>query len=76
MAIKANQRPYFNHRHELSVEDNCLLWGTCVVIPPQACNQLLEELHIGHPDIERMRHLARSYQWCPRLAIHIDVRKL
>ena len=47
-----DQRPYFNHRQELSVDDNCLLWGTCVVIPPQAHNLLLDELHVGHPGIE------------------------
>ena len=25
--------PYFHRKHELSVEDNCLLWGRRVVIP-------------------------------------------
>ena len=53
-----DQRTYFNCRQELNVDDNCLLWGTRVVIPPQARNLLLDELHVGHPGIERMKRLA------------------
>jgi len=56
-----DQRLYFNRRQELSVDDNCLLWGTRVVIPPQGHNLLLDELHVGHLGIERMKRLARSY---------------
>ena len=33
----------------VKVEDNCLLWGNRVVIQPQGCKLVLEELHIGHP---------------------------
>ena len=43
------QRPYHSRQQELSVESNCLLWGNRVVIPPQGCSQVLEELHLGHP---------------------------
>ena len=32
---KDAQKPYYNHREELSVEDNCLLWGNRIVILPQ-----------------------------------------
>ena len=55
------QKPYYNRREELSVENDCLLWGNRVVIPPQGRKLVLEELHAGHPGIERMKRLARSY---------------
>mgnify|MGYP001793618173 CR=1 FL=1 len=27
-------KPFFHRRHELSIEQNCLIWGFLVVVPP------------------------------------------
>ena len=63
-------KPFFHRRYELSVEQDCLVWGTRVVIPIRCQKDILDELHVGHPGIVRMKELARSYLWC-----QISIRK-
>lgn len=41
--------PYFNHREQLSTQQNCILWGLKVIIPPLYRSWSLEELHRKHP---------------------------
>jgi hypothetical protein len=55
--------PYFDRRHELSIEDGCILWGRRVIIPQQLQRHMLNELHEGHPGMTRMKALARSFVW-------------
>ena len=42
-------------RHELTVEEGCLLWGLRVVIPKKLQAAILSELHEQHPGIVRMK---------------------
>lgn len=65
---------YFNRRNELSVDQGCLLWGMRVIIPPKFRERLLEELHQEHTGIVRMKAVARSYFWYPKL--DADIEKL
>lgn len=58
---------YFSKRHEITVEDGCLLWGIRVIIPKQLRERVLHELHTGHPGIVRMNSLARLHVWWPIL---------
>ena len=58
-------QPFASRRAELSVQDGCILWGSKVVIPPPGRKQLLEELHMGHPGVGRMKSLARMFIWWP-----------
>ena len=67
-------KPYYTRKHELSVQTNCLLWGSRVVIPPKFRDVVLEELHDSHPGIIRMKSLARSYVWWPKL--HQDIQSV
>ena len=53
-------RPFFHRRYELSIEQDCLLWGIRVVIPTHYQKDMLEELHVGHPGIVRMKEVTRS----------------
>ncbi|XP_058827953.1 uncharacterized protein K02A2.6-like [Topomyia yanbarensis] len=48
---------------EFSVQKNCILKGIRVYIPPKLRRRVLEELHIGHFGVSRMKSLARSYCW-------------
>ena len=50
---------------ELSVQDECLLWGSRVEVPEVLRPRVLNELHSGHVGICRMKSLARSYFWWP-----------
>ena len=65
-------RPYWLRRDELSIEDNCILWGMRVVIPPHFRDRLLEEMHEGHPGVNRMKALSRSFVWWPNLDQDIE----
>jgi len=54
--VPTELKPFQNCSTEFSVEENCVLWGNCIVIPPQGRKQLLDELHVAHPGMERMKN--------------------
>ena len=65
--VDVELQPFWRRCHELTVEAECLLWGCRVVIPKKCQKKVLEELHKGHPGMARMKSLARSYVWWPKL---------
>ena len=66
-------KPYWHRRTELTSHDGCLLWGQRVVIPPQGRTTVLQELHGGHCGITRMKSLARTVVWWPKLDNEIEI---
>ena len=52
-------KPFWQRRLELSVMDDCILWGSRVLIPKQGRPLILDELHGGHPGASKMKALAR-----------------
>ena len=61
-------KPYFVRRGELSVHAGCLL----VKIPPQGRDEVLNILHDSHPGIVKMKSLATSYIWWPKMDWHLE----
>ena len=63
---------YHRRHHELSVIDNCLIWGRRVVIPQVFRQSLLEELHSNHLGITKMKAFTRNYLWWPHLDADLE----
>ena len=51
----------------LSTVHGCLLYGSRVIIPPSLQPQVLELLHLGHFGMQRMKQLARTAVYWPRI---------
>ncbi|XP_034549867.1 uncharacterized protein K02A2.6-like [Notolabrus celidotus] len=67
-------RPYATRKSELSLQDGCVFWGSRVIVPPPGRSQIVEELHESHPGVSRMKSLARSYIWWPRMDQDLENR--
>ena len=65
-------RAFYNRRHELSSENNCLLWGDRVIIPLSLREEVLKLLHSTHMGMTAMKNLARNYVWWPKLDGNIE----
>ncbi|XP_059058843.1 uncharacterized protein K02A2.6-like [Achroia grisella] len=58
--------------NELTLQDNCILKGTRVVIPHSLRSRVLDELHAGHVGILKMKLLARSYIYWKNIDTDIE----
>lgn len=60
-------RHFKSKDQELSVEQDCVLWGYRTIIPLKLRNNVLVELHRSHLGIVKTKALAPSYVWWPDL---------
>ena len=72
MVYDEELKPFFQRREELFLQSGCLLWGHRVVIPEKFRAVLLQELHSEHVGSTRMKQLARSYLWWPKLDSELE----
>ena len=56
-------KPYYHRRSEISIEENCLLWASRVIVPLSLPEQALQELHHSHFGINHLKAIARSHVW-------------
>ena len=71
---EADLKPYFSRRNELSLEDNVLLWGNCVVVPFCFQPRVMDVLHSTHIGTSRMKSLAWQYVWWPKIDSDIEAK--
>ena len=70
--IEPNLKPYFYRKDELSSEQGCILWGSRVIIPEKGREAMLRDIHREHLGSTKMKQLARSYFWWPKLDEEIE----
>ena len=47
-SVPDSLKPYFYRRNELTLEEDCVLWGARVVVPKKLQERVLKELHTIH----------------------------
>ena len=62
---RADLKPFWSRRTELSAQQGCILWGSRVVVPASLRTATLQLLHDSHPGISRMKSLGRMFVWWP-----------
>lgn len=65
-------KPHFIRRDELSVEQDCLMWGMRVIIPPNRRELVLNKLNWVYPGVASMKSMAQSYVWWPKLNADLE----
>ena len=56
-----------NRRSVLCVVNDCLMFNVRVVIPTILRAKVLRQFYSGHPGINRMKSIARSYAYWPNM---------
>ena len=64
--------PYKKRESELSIENECELWGSRVIIPTSLQNDVLNTLHDAHLGVSKMKSSARSWLWWPHMDADIE----
>ena len=53
-------KSFSNHKLEVSTLNGCIIYGSRVLIPSQSRQQMLPELHQGHPGVNRNEEFGKN----------------
>ena len=70
--VKDNLKQFYQHKDKLTTDQGCLLWGTHVIILNVLQSCLFQELHFTHPGVVKIKLLAHSYMWWPKIDCNIE----
>ncbi|KAF4518755.1 hypothetical protein B566_EDAN006159 [Ephemera danica] len=70
--LPASCKSYLNQSSALNISRGCLLLGNRVIVPSTLRNAVLKLLHKQHQGMTKMKLVARSYVWWPRLDNDIE----
>lgn len=65
-------RPFFSMRDELTIQNDLLLRGERLIIPPALQKFYVGQLHQGHPGITATKRRAKEIMYWPSMYIDID----
>ena len=71
--VSKDLKLFFEKRNELSISQDCLVWAPRVVTPEVLRGTLLNELHLRHLGIVKMKKVTRSYAWWPGIDRDIEI---
>ncbi|QQP38501.1 Putative LOC101732012 (Silurana) [Caligus rogercresseyi] len=70
---EVKENAFVRRRRELSLMNGLMFWGVRLVVPQALRRKFLEELHITHRGIVKMKAVARERIWWPNISEDIEV---
>lgn len=70
--IEAELKPFYSRNSELTIESGAVKWGHRVIVPKCLQQRILNELHLTHEGMSKMKARARAHFWWPKLDDQIE----
>lgn len=75
-AVQPHLRPYWEARGSLSMHNNLMLYGHCIVVPQSLQRETLKKIHEGHQGVQRCRERVKAAVWWPGVLSDIQQKVL